>query len=201
MRVFHKIIFDVDNVLADTMTRFCQVASSLVGYEVGKQQIRNHKVVGSIPLSPQAIFNIQEEVWRNWQVMPPLEDNLLEKMCAFKEAGFEIYIATATVPQVVPYVKQWLSKEQIPYTKFFHCYKTCSKRDIEAEVLVDDSPEEVRSFVRSRRQGFLYLQPWNSTAKVLGAILVRNIDDVLNYYGIRKDKHGTYRDIRWREKD
>jgi len=194
---FHRIIFDVDNVLADTMTNFCRIASSLAGFKIGKQQIANHKVAGSIPLSPQVIFKLQEEVWKEWKILPPTEDNLLEKMCAFQKIGFKIYIATATALRLVPYVKQWLSKEQIPYNRFFHCHKNCSKSDIEAEALVDDAPEEVQSFLRSGRQGFLYSQPWNSAAKISGAILVKNIDDVLKYYGVRKDEGGAYRDIRW----
>jgi hypothetical protein len=53
-----RIIFDVDNVLADTMTSFCQKASEILGFDVGKQHIKNHKAVGSIPLSPQTIFSL-----------------------------------------------------------------------------------------------------------------------------------------------
>lgn len=59
---FPRIVFDIDNVLADSMTIFCQKASSLVGFEVNKQDIKSHKVVGSIPLPPRTIFNLQSEV-------------------------------------------------------------------------------------------------------------------------------------------
>jgi len=194
---FHKIVFDVDNVLADTMTSFCRKASSLVGFKIGKQHIANHKVVGSIPLSSRAIFRLQGEVWMEWKILPPQEDHLQKKMLAFQKIGFEIYIATAIPLRLVSYVKQWLAKEQIPYTKFFRSHRNCSKSDIEAEALVDDAPEEVQSFLRSGRQGFLYSQPWNSAAKISGAILVKNIDDVLKHYGVRKDEGGAYRDIRW----
>jgi len=194
---FPRIIFDVDNVLADTMTIFCQKASDILGFEVGKQHIENHKVVGSIPLSPQTIFSLQSEVWSDWKMLPPLEDNLPEKMRAFQKIGFEIYVATSTPLRLIPYVKQWLKKSQIPHSKFFHCAKECSKSDIQAEALVDDAPEEVRNFLRSGRQSFLYLQPWNFTSKISGAILVRNMDDILKHYGVRKEKGGAYRDTRW----
>lgn len=53
---FPKIILDIDNVLADSMEIFCQKASKLVGFEIEKQHVRNHKVVGSIPLTPQTIL-------------------------------------------------------------------------------------------------------------------------------------------------
>jgi hypothetical protein len=198
---FPRIIFDVDNVLADTMKGFCRKASKLLGFEIDRQHIRDHKVVGSIPLSPQTIFNLQSEVWADWKKLPPLEDNLPVKMRAFQEIGFEIYVATLTPLRLIPYVKLWLKKSKIPHNKFFHCTKGCSKCDIQAEALVDDAPEEIKSFLRSGRQGFLYLQPWNSTAKISGAILVRNIDDVLKYYGVRKEKGGAYKDIRWLGKD
>jgi len=117
---FPRIIFDVDNVLADTMTSFCQKASKLLGFEVGKQHIKNHKVVGSIPLPPQTIFSLQSEVWSDWKMLPPLEGNLPEKMHAFQKIGFEIYVATSTPLRLIPYVKQWLQKLQIPHNRFFH---------------------------------------------------------------------------------
>lgn len=201
MSDFPKIIFDVDNVLADTMTSFCRKASKLLGFEVGKQHIKNHKVVGSILLPPQTIFRLQSEVWADWRKLPPLEDNLAEKMHAFQKIGFEIYIATSTPLRLIPYVKHWLKRSQIPHNKFFHCTKECSKSDIQAEALVDDAPEEIKSFLRAGRQGFLYSQPWNLAAKISGAVLVRNIDDVLKHYGVRKGKGGAYRDVRWLGKD
>jgi len=194
---FPRIVFDVDNVLADTMTIFCRKASGLLGFEVGKRHIKNHKVVGSIPLAPQTIFSLQSEVWADWKKLPPLEENLPQKMQAFQENGFGIYIATSIPSRLIPNVEHWLEKLQIPHNKFFPCVKGRSKSDIQAEALVDDSPEEVQSFLRSGRQGFLYSQPWNSTRKISGAVLVRNIDDVLRHYGIGKDKGGAYHDIRW----
>jgi len=103
--------------------------------------------------------------------------------------------------RLIPYVKQWLGKLQISHNKFFHCTKKCSKSDIQAEALVDDAPEEVQSFLRSGRQGFLYSQPWNLAAKIQGAVLVRNMDDILKHYGVGKEKSGAYRDIRWLGKD
>jgi 5'(3')-deoxyribonucleotidase len=194
---FLRIVFDVDNVLADTMTIFCKKASGLLGFEVGKRHIKNHKVVGSIPLQPQMIFSLQSEVWADWKNLPPLEENLSRKMQAFQEIGFEVYIATSIPLRLMPNVKQWLEKLQIRHDKFFHCTRRYCKSDIQAEALVDDAPEEVQGFLRSGRKGFLYLQPWNSTRKIQGAVLVRNIDDVLGHYGIGKDKDGAYRDIRW----
>lgn len=197
MTDFPRIVFDVDNVLADSMASFCQKASKLVGFEVNKQHIRNHKVVGSIPLTPQTIFNLQSEVWADWKKLPSLEDNLRKKMLAFRKIGFDIYVATAIPLRLIPYVKQWLRKKKVPYSKFFHCPKECSKSDIQAEALVDDAPEEVQSFIRSGRQGFLYLQPWNTNVNISRAIVVRNLDDVLKYYGVRKGEGGIYRDTRW----
>jgi len=194
---FPRIVFDVDNVLADSMTIFCQKASKLTGFEVTKQNIKNHKVVGFIPLTPQTIFKLQSEVWADWKMLPSLESNLCKKMLAFQKIGFDIYVATAVPLRLTPYVKQWLKKMHVPYSKFFHCRKEYSKSGIEAEALVDDAPEEIKCFIRSGRQGFLYLQPWNININISKAIVVRNLDDVLKYYGVRKGEDGIYRDARW----
>ena len=197
MTEFPRIVFDVDNVLADSMTIFCQKASKVVGFEVNKQHIKNHKVVGSIPLSPQTIFNLQSEVWADWKRLSPLEADLYKKMRAFRKIGFEVYVATAVPLRLTPYVKQWLKKTRFPYSEFFHCAKECSKSGIQAEALVDDAPEEIKCFIRSGRQGFLYLQPWNINIRISKAIAVRNLDGVLEYYGVRKGEDGIYRDVRW----
>lgn len=194
---FPKIIFDVDNVLADTMGIFCKKASKLVGFEVNKKQIKSHKVVGSIPLSSETIFRIQTEVWCEWNLLPLLEEDLCEKMDAFKKIGFDLYIATAVPSRLVTYVEKWIKSKEIPFSKFFHCPKKHPKSQIEAEALVDDSPEEVSRFTSSQKQGFLYLQPWNIKSKIPKAIVVENLDDVLKYYGVKKGGNGLYKDIRW----
>lgn len=194
---FPRIVFDIDNVLADSMTIFCQKASSLVGFEVNKQDIKSHKVVGSIPLPPRTIFNLQSEVWVDWKKLPALENDLYEKMLTFQTIGFDIYVATSVPSRLVQYVKQWLKRTQVAYSKFFHCPKEGSKSDIQAEALVDDSPQEVKCSIRCGRQSFLYLQPWNSDISISKAITVRNLDDILKYYGIRKGKNGIYRNTRW----
>lgn len=193
---FPRIVFDVDNVLVDTMGVFCKKASELLGFEVNKEQIQSHKVVGSIPLSPQTIFRIQGEVWSNWNKLPPLENDLCKKMLALKKIGFEIFVATCVPARLVPCVKKWINSKEIPLSKFFHCAKR-SKSQIQAEALVDDSPEEIRRFTSSRRQGFLYLQPWNITSKIPKAIAVKSLDDVLKHYGTKKGENGVYRDVRW----
>lgn len=195
------IIFDVDNVLADTMGVFCKKASKLVGFEVNKEQIQSHKVVGSIPLSSETIFRIQGKVWSDWNNLPLLEKDLSEKMVAFKKIGFEIYVATAVPSRLVPYVKKWIKSKKIPFSKFFHCPKKRSKSQIQAEALIDDSPEEIRRFIRSRKKGFLYLQPWNVKSEISKAIVVKNLDDVLKHYGVKKGENGIYKDVRWLSKN
>lgn len=197
MTDFPSIVFDVDNVLADSMSSFCRKASKLLGFEVTKQRIKSHKVVGSVPLSPQTIFKLQSEVWVDWQNISCIEDNLSQKMCAFHKIGFEVYVATATPLRLIPYVKQWLEKNRVLYSKFFHCQRGRRKSDVQAEALVDDATEEVRSFISSGRLGFLYLQPWNANAEVSKAILVRNLDEVLKYYGVVRTEDGEYKNARW----
>lgn len=196
---FPRIVFDVDNVLVDTMGVFCRRASELLGFEVSREQIQSHKVVGSIPLSPRIIFRIQGEVWSDWKKLPPLENDLCKKIIAFKKIGFEIFVATCVPARLVPYVKKWISSTEIPLSKFFHCAEL-SKAQIQAEALVDDSPEEIRRFISSRRQGFLYLQPWNITSKIPKAIVVKSLDDVLKHYGVKEGGNGVYKDFRWSRK-
>ena len=164
------------------MSIFCQKASVVLGYRLEIQQIKHHKVVCSIPLAPRVIFNLQCEVWAEWMTLPSLELDLAQKMNRFRELGFEIYVATGTPHRNVEYVKRWLQRMEVPYRRFFHCPKEGAKSGIRCEALVDDSPDEIKQFIRKGRQGFLYLQPWNASTNIPKAITVKNLSEILEYY-------------------
>jgi len=114
--------------------------------------------------------------------LPSLELDLAQKMNRFRELGFEIYVATGTPHRNVEYVKRWLQRMEVPYRRFFHCPKEGAKSGIRCEALVDDSPDEIKQFIRKGRQGFLYLQPWNASTNIPKAITVKNLSEILEYY-------------------
>jgi len=179
-----KIMFDVDNVLADSMTCWCKKASQYSKSAVSKNDVRSHKIVGSVPIPPSKIFELQDQVWKEWESLPPTESDLDRKLEILRENGFEIYIATSRPKRLTDFVLQWLDKMKIYYDSFHSLGPRQLKAKIGADALVDDAPEQIQEFVRTGRVGFIYNQPWNAKAKIRKAIRVRKVNDVLAHYGI-----------------
>jgi 5'(3')-deoxyribonucleotidase len=176
-----KIVLDVDNVLADSISSWCRKASEYLGYAVSKVDIKSHKIVGSVPMSPGLIFRLQDEVWIHWKQLRPTEQGLPEKVTALRNHGFKIYIATARPKRSVIFVRKWLDHLRLPYDDFFALGPYRDKADIPSDALVDDAPEQVERFVRDGRIGFLYSQPWNCAVSISNAVTIHNFDELLRH--------------------
>jgi len=181
-----KITFDVDNVLADSMTCWCRKATKHLGRVVTKDEIKSHKIVGSISMSPPEIFKLQDEVWTEWRDLPTTEEDLPQKLGLLKKSGFHVVIATSRPLRSINWVKKWLAWQKIPYDEFFAFGPYRSKTEIGTDALVDDAPDQIREFVRIGKTGFLYIQPWNRNVKMKKAIPVTNIGDVLRFYRLNE---------------
>jgi 5'(3')-deoxyribonucleotidase len=104
-----KIAFDVDNVLADSMTCWCKKATKYLGRTVTKEEIQSHKIVGSIPMSPYEIFKLQDEVWIEWQNLPPTEEAISRKLNVLRKSGFKVLVVTSRPLRSINSVKKWLT--------------------------------------------------------------------------------------------
>ena len=155
-----RVIIDVDNTLADSIGSWCLLAKAKYGVTVEYNTISSHKLVGCLPLDSSLIFSIQDEVWKQWSTLPPTERGLGRLVHDLRELGYEIIIATSGPARHVDCVKKWLAHNEIEYHEF-HSVK--SKTSIHAQVLVDDSVEEVTAFVSEGREALLYDRPWNRT--------------------------------------
>ena len=180
-----KIAFDVDNVLADSMTCWCGKATKYLGRVVTKEEIKVHKIVGSVPMSPREIFRLQDEVWAEWRDLPTTEKHLTRKLEFLRKNGIQVFVVTSRPLRSINFVEKWLALQKIPYDQFFAIGPYRSKSEIEADALVDDAPDQVREFIQAGRTGFLYVQPWNKNAKVRKAVIVKSVSEVLKFYGLK----------------
>lgn len=179
-----KIAFDVDNVLADSMTCWCRKATNYLGRQVTKEEIKSHKIVGSVPIPAREIFRLQDQVWVEWQDLPTTEEDLSRKLGALRKNGFQIFIVTSRPRRSIDFVREWLSMNEIPFDEFHSIGPYASKTKIDTDALVDDAPEHIQQFVETGKTGFLYEQPWNRSAKIECAVTVESVSDVLSFYGI-----------------
>jgi 5'(3')-deoxyribonucleotidase len=176
-----RIIFDVDNVLADSITCWCKKASSHLGYPVSKEDIKSHKIVGSVPMLPREIFRLQDEVWREWRQLPPTEEDIPEKLLILKNRGFKVYIATSRPLRSASLVRSWINHMRIPYDCFYPLGPFKVKAEIDSDFLVDDAPDQILSYIAKERTGFLYEQPWNRKVDIPKAVVIHNITELLSY--------------------
>ena len=141
MKDLEEIIFDVDNVLADTIGCWCKKASEHLGYVVSKKDIKSHKIVGSVSMLPKDIFRLQEEVWAEWEKLSPTESNLAEKLKTLRDGSFKIHVATARPMRSRTFVMNWLELMRIQYDGFHSLGPYRYKAEISCDALVDDAPE------------------------------------------------------------
>jgi 5'(3')-deoxyribonucleotidase len=176
-----RITFDVDNVLADSIACWCLKASTCLGYSVSKKDIKSHKIVGSIAMEAREIFRLQEQVWQEWEKLPPTDDNIPEKLLTLKERGFTIYVATSRPTRSVALVRNWIDQLGIPYDSFYSLGPYKAKVTIDSDILVDDAPEQIDRFIAEKRKGFIYDQPWNRNVDVPKAIVIHNLTELLSH--------------------
>jgi len=181
-----KIAFDIDNVLADSMTCWCKKATKHLGRIVTKEEIKSHKIVGSVPMSAPEIFKLQDQVWTEWRDLHTTEDNLSQKLDILRKNSFQVFVVTSRPLRSIDSVKKWLARQKIPYDEFHAIGPYKSKSKIKADALVDDAPDQISEFIRTGRTGFLYAQPWNRNVKVRGTVFVKSISDVLKFYELEE---------------
>ena len=181
MKDLEEIIFDVDNVLADTIGCWCKKASEHLGYVVSKKDIKSHKIVGSVSMLPKDIFRLQDEVWTEWEKLSPTESNLSEKLKTLRDSGFKIHVATARPMRSRTFVMNWLELMRIQYDGFHSLGPYRYKAEISCDALVDDAPEQIERLVQDGRVGFLYKQPWNCKTKIPKSITIWNLDELVEY--------------------
>jgi 5'(3')-deoxyribonucleotidase len=177
-----KIAFDLDNVLADSIGSFCEKASRLLGKKITNDDIKSHKIVGSIQLSPREIFRLQDEVWRDWKSIRPTEEGIPDTLSGLQRLGFAIWIVTSRPQRLMDSVGLWLLFNRVPYDRFYPLGPRVLKAVVSCDALVDDAPEQVGSFTQGGRVAFLYDRPWNQRQIAKEIIRIRSLVEVLQHY-------------------
>ena len=184
-----SIVFDVDNVLADTMNCWCLKASEYLRVKVTKDQIKHDKIVGSVPISASEVYRLQDLVWEEWANLPATEEGIPDLMSKLKNSGCSIIIATCRPTRSARLVVKWLAKNGINYDCFQALGPYRSKAEIECDMLVDDAPQQIIRIIERGGIGFLYAQPWNAGSHIPKAITIQSLSEILDHL---VPEHGKY---------
>ncbi len=182
-----RIAVDIDGVLADSMTPWAQVYTTMSQRRLEKKEIVTWGFWRELGLTNREFQSIFYRVWKDWDHVPPTEDNLGDKMRRLSSYG-ETDIVTGRTRNTVRYVEKWLEKHAINYRKLYAIPPHLTKVNSGHNVYVDDSPVVASQAASSGRTVLLYDQPWNRGLQPSPNIVrMRNLDDAARLLG---EMHG-----------
>ena len=160
------IAVDVDGVLADQVTPVLDIIKDEYGVTMKKEDVKSWDE----PI-PGTSSNVKIEIEDshkddNHVLSMPVIDDARNVLHHIKSDGHVVVIATNRINVSRGATEQWLVDNDIPYDSFFNI-NGGSKSDVEADVIIDDYPPNVNTFISESRYGILFLQPWNRSDSCL----------------------------------
>lgn len=159
-----KIAVDIDGVIGDQVPHVLRRVNDRLGRRYRKRDIRswNQYLNGT---------DIETEIERallddEFIMGMPIYRGARSTLEALKKRGYYIIIATSRPPEKDEVTRKWLRDRKIPHDIFVNTRRT-GKGMITADVLIDDNPQNIIEFARKGRIGILFLQPWNSSNKIV----------------------------------
>lgn len=155
-----RISVDVDGVLAEQVVPILDRIRVKYGVTMRKEEIRSWNE----PI-PAANSNIEveiEEALRNpaFILAMPVIEGAMDGLAALRAQGHEVVVVTNRVKDVDGTTQEWLVRQRACYHRYVNV-SSQGKAAVTADLLVDDRPENVVEFVRSKRRAILFVQPWN----------------------------------------
>lgn len=154
------IAVDVDGVLAEQVPPVLESVREEYGVETVKEDVRTW--AEDIPDSDS---NVKIEIETRLEQpefvrsMPPVE-GAVDVMRRLASDGHRLVVATARDEVATEATEEWLDHHGIPFDEIRHV-ENGEKQTLGADVLIDDYPGNVPSFVESGGVGILFEQPWN----------------------------------------
>lgn len=154
-----KIALDVDGVLADVISSWL-IYSNKIRSTISKEEITNWDFWKKFKINRYDFYEELTLCWKNWNSIPPLEDNLSKITQELSNFG-QVDIVTAREQSTNSFVKNWLKLHKITYQNYISVIDGPMKADLDYDVFIDDSPINATKFLKCNKDVFLYSQPWN----------------------------------------
>ena len=153
-----RIAIDMDEVMADTLTKRLAIYRSEFGEELPRESLRGvnlYEAVGEERRERVKAQLFQAGFFREIPVMKGAKEAIRDLM-----ERYEIFIATAAMeyPHSFPEKYDWI-KEHLPFFPDSHIVFCGDKSIIHADFLIDDTPHH---FARFAGQGILFSSPHNA---------------------------------------
>jgi len=176
-----KIALDVDGVIADVIASWLNY-SNQIRSPISKDEITSWDFWKKFDINRYDFYKELTLCWKNWNVLPPTESNLSQITQSLSEYG-QIDIVTARESSTDNFVKNWLKLHGIVYDKYVSVIDGTMKADLDYDLFIDDSPLNAEKFLESKKNFFLYSQPWNNHISSLKAKRIFSLSDAVNQLG------------------
>lgn len=178
IRLEMKIALDVDGVLADVIESWLNYNNTFRP-KISKDEITEWDFWKKFQINRFDFYNELSSCWKNWNSIPPTEDNLSDITKNLLELG-QVDIVTARELSTNIFVKSWLEHHNISYDNYVSVIDGPMKADLDYDVFIDDSPLNAQKFLKQNKKVFLYSQPWNKHISNEQIHRVSNLSEVIN---------------------
>ncbi|WP_455285717.1 5' nucleotidase, NT5C type [[Eubacterium] cellulosolvens] len=165
-----RIGVDLDGVLAEPMTVWCDLYSKRHDESLSLEDIRAWEVWKVVKISRDEFFRTLDDAWLKWERIPATEEDVAQQVKLLREFG-TVDVVTGRSLRTVGPAKEWLKTHSIPYDRFVRTESTLAKIHLDYDVFVDDSPRLMELIAsRSIALGILYTRPWNRDVRTSSVI-------------------------------
>ena len=124
-----KIALDVDGVLADVIISWLNYSNSIRPH-ISKNQVTDWEFWKKFNINPFDFYSELSYCWKNWQSLPPTEENLSSTTKNLSTLG-QVDIVTARERSTDSFVKNWLNFHNISYDNYVSVIDGPMKADLD----------------------------------------------------------------------
>lgn len=165
-----RIGVDLDGVLAEPMTVWCDLYNRRHGGSLSLEDIRAWEVWKVVKISRDEFFRTLDDAWLKWETIPATEEDVGQQVKLLRELGTVDVVTGRSIRTVGP-AKQWLKAHSVTYDRFVRTASTLAKIHLEYDVFVDDSPRLMELIAsKSLALGIIYTRPWNRDVQISSVV-------------------------------
>ena len=173
-----RIAVDVDGVLAARIPALLELAADRHGTEIGLEEVTDWNV--TVPDTGRSLREFFAETDEDPEHLLALSTvpGAVEGMKRLA-ADHTVYIATYRKAAAREPTERWLRAHDIPFDGYVREVGD-GKREVPAELLVDDSSRTAATFADHRGRALLFRRPWNAGSTPENVTPVDGWKDVLD---------------------
>ncbi len=190
-----KIALDVDGVLADIISVWLEQYNKSHKKSVTTEDIVKWDFWKELGFDKYEFYEELSNCWSRWTEVPPLEQGIANAVEKLHSVG-TVHIVTARDAASTKYVKRWLEHNGIKYDDYVPVLRGRDKADLDYDIFIDDSPQNVIGIASKGKNVLLYDQPWNRSVNNQKIVRIKKLHEAVNVISDLPRKFGSQYKIR-----